>query len=487
MTTLEMLYEELANLETTRERLISQRKGVDKALAAIHVRISETENINWNARTSNLPSEILSIIFEAGLHAQLTLLKKQWPQQCDQWPFEIVVSHVSRRWRNVALKTPRLWSYIFLDPCTSRMELLDICLEISSEQLLDIRVRIPVYPKGNPQRQEFFRAQFRRQLTTLIPHAARWRHLSITPQNHFIEDLSLLTDVCAPALESLSVGIKDAFDIMNVTHSVPFFTGGAPVLSSVELYGYCIKLFRLPLASVTSLTLHGCTLSQEEAHVLFSPLHCLTHLYLQADQIHYTNLPPIKLPSVISLYVFLTYRDAIGVLNSLDIPAVKTFTVFQNSNADIFAFVASLHQTYPSLRALQLLGTSCGVSPVTPMLDFIAPFPNIEEVSFDYEFPLVHALNAEFTEGPPWPHLHTMAVTAPKPRWTRWPVTVPKPGLMLSIIELIDRRIASGYAISHLIISDNVTRQIGMKELQQLRGRVVLEECAAATVDVWGL
>ncbi|KAF8499378.1 hypothetical protein JB92DRAFT_3099309 [Gautieria morchelliformis] len=452
--TLEMLYEEVADLETTRERLLSQLKAVDKSLAAAHVRISETKNLNRNAHTSNLPSEILSSIFEAGLHTQLTS-PKQWPQQGHQ--FEILVSHVSRRWRNVALQTPRLWSYIYLDPCTSTMELLNIYLERSSGHLLDISVRILYH---QPQRLQFFRAQFRWQLATLIPHAARGGScpsllLAISswiPQFSRISRFSQMSALLR--LRASRLTSEDVFHTMNPT----LFTGGAPVLSSVELNGYCVSLCRLPLASVTSLTLRGPTLSQEEAHMLFSPLHCLTHLYIQAHQIHYTNLPPIKLPSVISLHVFLNSCDPLGALNCLDLPAVKTLTVDENFPGRILEFSKTIHQTYPALRALKVVaGDPWGDYPQEPMHDFVAAFPDI-------------------AEGPPWPRLHTMAVTAPT--LTDW--ATPRTDLMLSIIALIDRRIRSGYAISHLTVSKDITRQIGQEELQQLRERVVLEACAPA-------
>ncbi|KAF8511597.1 hypothetical protein JB92DRAFT_3097061 [Gautieria morchelliformis] len=474
MTTLQMLYEEVADLETTREQLLAQLKAVDKTLAADRVRILETENLNCNAGTSNLPCEILSKIFKAGL--QLTPGHQQWeeswPPETHQLPFALLVSHVSHRWRIIALQTPGLWSYIDLSPCTSTIELLDIYLERSRGLLLDIRFGIPSYSDERIYR--VFSAHFRRQLTTLIPHAARWRQLSIVLPEEFTKDLSVLADVCAPALKSILLGaFTDPSRIS--TLSAPLFSGGAPVLSSVKLHGYCVRVCRLPLASVTYLTLRGHTLTQEQVHMLFKPLHCLTHLYLQADQILCTNLPRIELPSVRTLCVCLTADHAAGALNCLDLPALEILTVVQDGAGDILAFVRSLHQTYPALRGLMLLGTSRGVSPVTPMLDFVAAFPNIEEVLVDYHLTsLLDALNAELAEGPPWPHLHTMAVTAPVPLSRGG---TPIAGFMLPIIALIDRRVASGHAISHLTLSKDITGQVDQEQLQQLRGRVaVLKE-----------
>jgi F-box-like len=475
MTTLDMLYEELADLETTREQLLSQLKAVDKNLAAIRVRISDTENINSNAGTSNLPKEILSNIFEAGLHAQLALGHLDLP-------FEILVSHVSRRWRAVALQTPGLWSYICLSPYRSTIDLLDIYIERSRGFLLDINFRMNPMFHLHEEISQTFSANFLQQLAILIPHAVRWRQLSVSLHSQIAEDLSVLADVCAPALQSLSLEVL-GHTASIATHSFPLFGGGAPMLSSVELNEYCVSL-RLPLSSVTSLVLHGDPLTQEQPHMLFMSLHCLTHLSLESNQIFCTYLPPIELPSVVSLHLILSYTTRDTTLDGpscLSLPAVETLTV-DEGHGNVFAHASSLRQTCPAVRALKVLHSQppCGNLSLAPVLDFFVALPGIEEVSFNYHLArLVTALNVELVGGAPWPHLHTMAITAPKlPDWGGICRTT---GLMFSIMALIDKRIASGHAISHLTVSEDITRELGQGQLlQQWQGRVVLEECAPA-------
>lgn len=55
-------------------------------------------------RTYNLPSEMLAAIFEAGIDP--------FSQEERSKPFEIIISHVSQRWRTIASRTPRLWTGI---------------------------------------------------------------------------------------------------------------------------------------------------------------------------------------------------------------------------------------------------------------------------------------------------------------------------------------------------------------------------------------
>ncbi|KAF8499376.1 hypothetical protein JB92DRAFT_2834098 [Gautieria morchelliformis] len=299
------------------------------------------------------------------------------------------------------------------------------------------------------------------------------RNLSIVLPVEFTEALSVLTEVSVPKLESLLLGVQ--------SHVA---TTGCPALC-----------FLPPLAGVTSMTLHGHALTknshnpdyhallghiltQDEACMLFSPLHCLTHLthlYLQADQIIYSyTKDPVRLPSVISLDLLLIRDGGIGALNGLDLPALKTLSIFRNGTSDLVTFAPSLRQTYTALRTLKLLDNAARFEALlAPMSGFVAVFPNIEELVFDYHIScLVGGLSAELAEGLPWPHLHTMAVTVPmrEPEYCFL-----KAGIMSSIIALIYKRIASGLAISHLTVPDQITGQVGPEQLRQLRERVHLD------------
>lgn len=52
----------------------------------------------------------------------------------------ITVSHVSRRWRHIALETLFLWSTIFMDTEASLCRVFDAYIERSQSCLLDIEM-----------------------------------------------------------------------------------------------------------------------------------------------------------------------------------------------------------------------------------------------------------------------------------------------------------------------------------------------------------
>src|ERR1700691_3439414 len=137
MTTLE-------NLLIREVELLSQAQALESSLADVRVHIAEMRGVNRNAITYNLPVETLSTIFEMKSESPFVAPK---PTRGvffeDTWsplptPFEIVVSSVSRRWRNVALQTPRLWTRIYINVAKSAHELLDLYLCRSKMCLLDI-------------------------------------------------------------------------------------------------------------------------------------------------------------------------------------------------------------------------------------------------------------------------------------------------------------------------------------------------------------
>jgi hypothetical protein len=85
----------------------------------------------------------------------------------------------------------------------------------------------------------------KQHLERLVPHIGCWRKFIV--RNSYIgSQLSALSHLCAPALETL---------VLNVTTNKPemeLFSGGAPLLSSLELSG---ASFRPPLVAIKYLKL----------------------------------------------------------------------------------------------------------------------------------------------------------------------------------------------------------------------------------------
>ncbi|KII92530.1 hypothetical protein PLICRDRAFT_102822, partial [Plicaturopsis crispa FD-325 SS-3] len=88
-------------LEATERDLLQQLRQVQYTLAHVRSRVSSL--LNRGAPVSRLPTEVLAKIFWHGDPAY----KTQGPL-----PAQVIVSHVSRHWRQVAIDTPMLWTRI---------------------------------------------------------------------------------------------------------------------------------------------------------------------------------------------------------------------------------------------------------------------------------------------------------------------------------------------------------------------------------------
>lgn len=101
---IQLLSERLEVVDKARRELISQLESLDAQSQTI--RLERSQLHNSDASTSNLPNEVLSMIFEAGITQQ----------ESSQSHFGEHVSHVSHRWRRIALATSSLWTQISYGP-----------------------------------------------------------------------------------------------------------------------------------------------------------------------------------------------------------------------------------------------------------------------------------------------------------------------------------------------------------------------------------
>jgi len=87
--------------ETPVEIVELDRTVVNLEAELTRLRLKRAQILADQSLVSRIPPELLSRVFELGVHEQLTLLP--------------TLSLVSRHWRNLALTTPSLWSHIRLD------------------------------------------------------------------------------------------------------------------------------------------------------------------------------------------------------------------------------------------------------------------------------------------------------------------------------------------------------------------------------------
>ncbi|KAH7885048.1 hypothetical protein F5I97DRAFT_1928465 [Phlebopus sp. FC_14] len=168
-------------------------------------------------------------------------------------PFQVVVSHVCRHWRNVALSTPSLWTQINV-LCIERppFERVSTLLERSKSLPLDIRIDWEppddAFPTDDEPPRSFSEDDLKALLALLIPHVPRWGSIwvDVASYDHMFTFLSAVSDPSVPAaprLEALQLYHHEdseefvAFPRPSMSKHFVLFGGSAPRLKSIALWG----------------------------------------------------------------------------------------------------------------------------------------------------------------------------------------------------------------------------------------------------------
>lgn len=169
-------------------------------------------------------------------------------------PFQVLVSHVCKHWREVAIDSPELWNFITFSegPPFSRSK---IWIERSKGQTLNIDIDCTRPKDGNPdsdmiEDQEpepfFSESDFSTILDVIIPHVDRWRSLEVMVNLYpYIHTLLGRLAECesAPFLELLQLyhyedgDDFDEFQPPHLAQGLVLFHNNAPKLEHVALWG----------------------------------------------------------------------------------------------------------------------------------------------------------------------------------------------------------------------------------------------------------
>ncbi|KIM55223.1 hypothetical protein SCLCIDRAFT_135157, partial [Scleroderma citrinum Foug A] len=175
-------------------------------------------------------------------------------------PFELLVSHVCRLWRNVTLGTSSLWTSITaLHSECPLYECVVAYLERSKSHSLDIRID---YTHGEVLRSSAVKAGNFEVLTLLIPHLARWASiwLGVRCYHYMYTFLEAVSDPSIPPatrLEELQLGPLTPFSEPKFLDHFTLFGGIAPLLRTLVLVGVHIDWSQGWLQSAPNLqTLH---------------------------------------------------------------------------------------------------------------------------------------------------------------------------------------------------------------------------------------
>ncbi|KAJ7789903.1 hypothetical protein B0H13DRAFT_1747319 [Mycena leptocephala] len=164
-----------------------------------------------------------------------------------------VLTHICRKWREIALATPALWRAIAVDlilydrVSEAQVDVVESWLRRSGCCPLSIRMDDQIYRNG---------IRVDKILKTILARRSRWEHIKL------VFDLSYLLDLggSMPLLRELEIQIHDD-DVPSVRVELQ----EVPRLRAVTLWDFPYPTGFLPWSQLTSLTLvakepHECTL-----------------------------------------------------------------------------------------------------------------------------------------------------------------------------------------------------------------------------------
>ncbi|KZP25878.1 hypothetical protein FIBSPDRAFT_1041230 [Athelia psychrophila] len=253
-------------------------------MAEPHPKIDTSPAIQ--APIDTLPNELLSDI--------LMMSAVSPPVDPEQLPFALLVSSISRRWREVAILSQALWSELFFtaDP-RSESWCTNLFLPRSGTHPLDISINLL-------RRRESMHMPVVTIINKLLPHCDRWRKLCIR-KVYGIETCAIqhmIQDISVPLLQHFEL-LCDRECIDEDGPHVPSLVDGAPALTSVKLRGLCLECVP-PLANLTSFQYtskaSSVTQSQMESLVAASP--ALRVLHLRLIGFEASESGPINIPSL---------------------------------------------------------------------------------------------------------------------------------------------------------------------------------------------
>ena len=209
---------------------------------------------NHSNPSSCLPTEILSHIME-----NVCSGSQKYPLGLEGLRMEVYLSHVCRRWRDVAIATPTLWTNIEGPEFSGHMRTMRtvVYLARSRKRLIDVSLFISADPFGIPRAnwgQDF--------LKTIVPHSGRWRSFTLQcPEeydDHEAEDIIIdaLANISVPQLKSLDLFIN--LPDPGTDDSKPYiFLQATPRLSRLRLDATTTHWFIAPMNTITALTVHS--------------------------------------------------------------------------------------------------------------------------------------------------------------------------------------------------------------------------------------
>ena len=240
--------------------LMSKIRESERALDAMYRKAAVLEGLlrldsdGTHPGISILPIEVLGMIFKEVVGQSDACMEYQpsFEPNKPEWPVvrpELLVSHVSKYWRAVAIGTPPLWTYIRLYVRQS-VDLADLYFSRSRGLPLVIAFRQHLVCGIHPRRA--YAADYPRITATILDHMHICRRLDIRTNVPLPELLDGLDRSCAPLLKEIVLHHPRS----NVQEHV-FSSSSFPALTQLELGPLILIAPTMPIKTLTSLTLTG--------------------------------------------------------------------------------------------------------------------------------------------------------------------------------------------------------------------------------------
>lgn len=441
---------------------------------------------------SSLSDDVLADIFKECIYPKCIFDYDKMATFClpRGVPFEIMVSHVCRRWRHVAINLAALWSNIYVMPFQSP-DLLETYLERSQKRLLDIVLS----PNRHGQAGKEEDSSLALSLTMLISHVERWRLFSIYSCSYrtIKEIVTAIRRLSAPKLVHFDVSLWENEHQSNLSSpdfafDGAIFMGGAPCLSYFQCIAVSIRSCwpTLPLQALTSLRLDTCSFDDSHGHHSAAPLtrHQFHQLLTSVPSLRNLKLGGLifkpeentePLVIVLSQLVSADFdfdlddkytRDVMSTISS---PALTSMAFGDMPAQVIDAFVDATKQSqnwlkYPKLTRLEF-NDIYFLPHIHLNSHFVDALPTITHISFRSCTVVVLEALAELdsrAEGTvPWPNLRTITINPFTNEWVK------------PLCDFIAARTGSGYPLESIRLSQRDIMTLSSAEF--FRGNVRLD------------
>ncbi|KAJ7820797.1 hypothetical protein B0H13DRAFT_2682235 [Mycena leptocephala] len=353
----------LAALEADRARIAdleAQILHLERSLSALQIEKTLVQNRldSYKYPVLRLPNEIVSDVFMHFLPPYPLFPPFIGPLS------PTLLTHICRRWREIALGTPALWRAI-----SSYHKSIHIPYDLvihTFDTWLNRSRCCPVSLRFDATDFQMDVAEF---LAILVPHRARWEHLKLSSRPSHLPIL----DGPMSLLRYLDLRLFPATEAVSC--------GEMPLLRTVVLNDDAALSVILPWAQLTSLTLL-CVYPDECVPILqqtSSLVHCKLELFGSTNN----QLNDITLPCLESLTLINPGRQSVmDFLKTLIVPALCSLEIPEDflSVNPIESLAAFISKSGCKLEEVQITGPRS-----VPESSYLKAFPSIRRFSFSGE------------------------------------------------------------------------------------------------------